>query len=257
MSDPNTSSSAGSAGFEPAFPTPAAEQPASWWEDFIDIFYTPSTVFARRANAGFGVPMLVVTILFGVIFIAMSGALQPLMDAEFQRGAAATMKNNPQVTAEMMEKGRAIGETAAKFGTFIVIPVTLFLLGLILWIVGKLVDAKVSLSQAVLIVSLAWTPRVLEAVVNGVQGLLLDPASLNGRYRVTFGVGRFFDPDVASPMLIAMVGRIDLFTIWITVLMAIGLSVIGKIPRSRAALAAAAVWVIGALPGILQAARAQ
>jgi hypothetical protein len=98
-------------------------------------------------------------------------------------------------------------------------------------------------------------PRVIEAVLNGVQGLLLDPASLNGRYRVSLGLGRFFDPDVASPLLLAIVGRIDLFTIWVTVLLAIGLSVLGKIPRPRAFIAAALVWVIGALPALFQAAR--
>jgi hypothetical protein len=252
MTDPNGSS----VSLEPLAPTPAAEQPASWWEDFIDIFYMPSTVYARRANAGFGVPMLVVTLLLGAVILAMSNAMQPIMDAEFQRGAAIAMKNNPQITAEMMEKSRAIGEKISKFGAVFFIPIGLFLIGLVAWIVGKFFDAKVSLSQAMLIVSFAWIPRVIEAVLSGVQGLLLDPASLNGRYRISLGVGRFFDPDVASPMLLALVGRLDLFTIWVTVLIGIGLSVIGKIPRSRAMIAAAIVWLIGALPGILQAARA-
>lgn len=253
MSDPNGTSSAG---YQSAAPTPASEATASWWEDFIDIFYTPSTVYARRANSGFGIPMLVVTVLLGVVIVAMSNAMQPIMDAEFQRGAAAAMKNNPKITPEMMESSRAIGEKLAKFGAVVFIPIALFLVGLVVWVVGKLFDARLSLSQAVLIVSFAWVPRVIEAVINGVQGLLLDPATLNGRYRVSLGAGRFFDPDVASPMLLALIGRVDLFTIWVTVLIGIGLSVIGKIPRSRAMLAAALVWLIGALPGILQAARA-
>ena len=42
-------------------------KPAAWWEDFIDIFYAPSQVFARRANSGFFLPMVVVTLLVGVI----------------------------------------------------------------------------------------------------------------------------------------------------------------------------------------------
>jgi hypothetical protein len=257
MSDQNIPSSAGSATFEPAGPAPAADKSASWWEDFIDIFYAPSAVYARRANAGFGLPMLVVTVILGLVVFAMFGAMQPIMDAEFQRGAAAAMRSNPQITAEMMQKSRAMTEKVAPYLSFVIIPITIFLVGLALWIVGKLFDAKVSLNQAVLIASYAWMPRVIEALVNGVQGLLLDPASLNGRYRVSLGLGRFFDPDTASPMLLALIGRIDLFTIWVTVLMAIGLSVIGRIPRSRAAIAAAIVWLIGALPAILQAARAQ
>jgi hypothetical protein len=39
------------------------------------------------------------------------------------------------------------------------------------------------------------------------------------------------------------------------VLLAIGLSVTGKIPRRRAAIAAALVWLLGALPLVFAAAR--
>jgi VanZ family protein len=56
--------------------------------------------------------------------------------------------------------------------------------------------------------------------------------------------------------VIALLGRIDLFTIWVTVLLAIGLAVVARIPRSRAAIAAVVVWVIGTLPALLGALRA-
>jgi hypothetical protein len=51
------------------------------------------------------------------------------------------------------------------------------------------------------------------------------------------------------------VGRLDVFTLWVTVLIAIGLAVTGKISRGKAAVAAAIVWVIGALPTIAAALR--
>jgi len=235
--------------------SPAPAKPASRWEDFIDIFYAPSSVYERRRNSGFGIPMLVVTVLIGVIFIANSGVMQPIMDAEFARGAAAAMKKNPQLTPEMMEKGRAIGETFAKIGAFIFVPIGIFLTGLALWIVGKFFDAKQTLAAAIMVASYAYLPRVLESILNGVQGLLMDPAKLDGRYRLSLGVGRFLDPNSASPVLLALVGRIDVFTIWVTVLLAIGLAVTGRIPRSKAAVAAVLVWILGALPALLGAAR--
>ena len=58
-----------------------------------------------------------------------------------------------------------------------------------------------------------------------------------------------------SPLLLAVVGRIDLFTIWVTVLLVIGLSVTGGISRARAFMAAPIIWAAGAIPLILQAAR--
>jgi hypothetical protein len=101
----------------------------------------------------------------------------------------------------------------------------------------------------------SYLPKVIDLVLGGVQGLMLDPAAMNGRFRVSLGLGRFFDPDTASPMLLALIGRIDVFTIWVTVLLAIGLSVTGKIPRQKAYIAAVIVWIIGALPTVLQAMR--
>jgi hypothetical protein len=236
-------------------PSSDASASASRWEDFIDIFYAPSQVFARRANSGFGVPMLVVTVLIGLIAVANSGVMQPVMDAEFARATEAAMRNDPRVTADMMAKTRGFGEAIAKYGAFVFIPVAIFLTGLCLWLAGKLVDAKERLSAAIMVASYAFLPRVLEGVLNGVQALVLDPSSLDGRFRLTLGVGRFLDPNTASPVLLALVGRLDVFTIWVTVLLAIGLSVTGGIPRSRAAIAAVLVWLLGALPALLGALR--
>lgn len=236
-----------------AAPVPA--KPASRWEDFIDIFYAPSSVYARRAHSGFGVPMLVVTLLVGVIFIANSGAMQPIMDAEFARGTAAAMKQNPQITADQMAKMQSVGATFAKIGAFVFMPIAMFLTGLAVWVIGKFFDAKESLGAAIMVASYAFVPRIVESVVNGVQLLLMDPASLDGRFRLSLGLGRFLDPNTASPMLLALLGRVDVFTIWVTVLLAIGLSVTGKIPRSKAAIAAVIVWIVGALPALLGAAR--
>ena len=227
----------------------AAESKASRWEDFIDIFYAPSAVFARRASSGFLLPMVVVTVLSGALYLMNSGVWSYVMDAEMSRTLA---RQSQQVTEEQMQGIRRFSETMAKVGSFVFVPVGIFLTGLMLWVCGKFVDAKQTLRQATMVAAFAFLPRVVEAVVVAVQGLVLDPSTIDGRWRVSLGVGRFFDPDTTSPALLAFLGRIDVFTIWVTVLLAIGLAVTGKIPRARAAVAAAIVWLLGALPLLLQ-----
>jgi hypothetical protein len=227
----------------------AAESKASRWEDFIDIFYAPSAVFARRASSGFLLPMVVVTVLSGALYIMNSGVWSYVMDAEMSRTLA---RQSQQVTEEQMQGIRRFSETMAKVGSFVFVPVGIFLTGLMLWVCGKFVDAKQTLRQATMVAAFAFLPRVIEAVAVAVQGLVLDPSTIDGRWRVSLGVGRFFDPDTTSPALLAFLGRIDVFTIWVTVLLAIGLAVTGKIPRARAAVAAAIVWLLGALPLLLQ-----
>ena len=227
---------------------------AAVWEDFIDIFYAPSQVFARRIAGSAWVPILVVTVLMSALIYVNSGLLEPMMSAEFDRGMAAAMKKDPRITQEMVPQMRSIGLRVAQFGGFFT-PIGILLTGAALWLIGKLFDAKQTFSAAMLVTAYAFMPRVLEGVVHGLQGLFLDPAQLDGRFRVSLGVGRFLDPNTVSPILLGTVGRIDVFTIWVTVLLAIGLSVTGGIPRARAFMAAPLIWAAGAIPVVFQAMR--
>ena len=234
---------------------PVVAAQAAVWEDFVDIFYAPSHVFARRQNGNVWIPLLVVTILVGTMYFLTSGAMQPIFDAEFNRQAAAAMRKNPQLNPEAMERFRHIAGRVGQVATFVTMPIIITMIGTTLWLVGKLFDARQTFKTALIVAAYSCVPKVIEAVVNGAQALMLDPSQLNGPFRVSLGVGRFIDPDTASPLLLALVGRMNLFTIWVTILLAIGLSVTGKIPRQRAAIAAAIVWILGALPMIFQALR--
>ena len=95
----------------------------------------------------------------------------------------------------------------------------------------------------------------LARIGGGVEGLVMAPASLDVQYRGSLGPGRFLDPDATSPLVLGLVARLDVFTLWITVLLAIGLSVTGRIPKRQAAIAAALVWLLGAVPALLTAMR--
>src|SRR5687768_15165981 len=216
--------------------------------DFMDIFYKPSAVFARRANTGFWIPLLVVTLLLGAVFMANRDLLEPIMEAEMAR--AMSRAGGPQLTEEQLAAGRKMAGVFGTVGAFIGPPVVMLCLGLVIWMVGKFFDAKQTLNAAMVVAAFSYVPRVVEGIVNRVQGLVVDPSTLDHRYSLSLGPGRFLDPDTASPVLLGLVGRLDVFTLWVTVLIAIGLAVTGKISRSKAAVAAAIVWVIGALPTI-------
>jgi hypothetical protein len=234
----------------PANESPAASpSTASVWEDFIDIFYAPSQVFARRSTSGFIIPMLVVVIAIVVLFLVNSGVWAPIVDAEMARAFA----KRPDTPAAAIEAARKWGPIMNKVGIVIGTPIAIFLTGLTLWVVGKFFDAKQTVGQAVMVASYAFFPRIIEGVSTSIQGLLLDPSQFTGRWRISLGVGRFLDPDTTSPALLALLGRVDVFTIWVTVLLAIGLAVTGKIPRGKAAIAGVIVWFLGAVPLLLQA----
>jgi hypothetical protein len=233
-----------------------APSKTSLWEDFVDIFYAPSSVFARRSEGKFGMPLLILIVIGTVLFFLTKNAMQPIFDSEFTRQTAAAMRKNPNITADQMASSRKFFETVGPVFFAFGLTVAVLGTGLILWLVGKLFEAKESLAAAMMIAVYSEVPRVVQILVNAAQALFMSPEQLNGTNSVGFNPARFMDPDHASAVAIALAGRVDLFTIWITVLLAIGLHVVGKIPKQQAAIAAAITWVVGSLPAVLGALRA-
>ena len=234
---------------------PAAGK-AGLWEDFVDIFYAPSSVFARRSEGKFGMPLLFLVLVGTALFFLTRNATQPIMDAEFTRQSAAALRKNPSLTAEKVSSGRGIFETIAPVFFALGLTVSVFGTGLVLWLVGKLFDAKESVAAAIMVATYSEIPRLVQLLTNAAQGLIMSPEKLNAINSVGFNLARFMDPDQASPVMIALASRVDLFTIWVTVLLAIGIHVVGKIPKQQAAIVAAITWVVGALPAVLGALRA-
>jgi len=81
---------------------PSADETPSAFTDALEIFYAPSEVFQRRKlEPAFGLPLIILVLGIGILFFASRGAMDPIFDAEFKRGFATAMKQNPQLTSEM------------------------------------------------------------------------------------------------------------------------------------------------------------
>jgi Yip1-like protein len=224
--------------------TPSNEK-AGVVEDFFDIFVAPSAVYERRRDSSPWIPLLVVSVVLGAAYLATSGAMEPIMDAEFERGMKATLESDSRFTAEQLQQGRAFAEGFGKVMFIAGAPIAIFFSGLGLMLTAKFVDAKLKLGTGVMIAAWAFVPRIIGAVATAVQLQMMRPESLDGLYRISTGPARFMDPDTASPLLLAFAGRLDVFILWTTVLFGIGLSVVARIPRSSAMLAAGGVWALG------------
>ena len=227
---------------------------ASLWEDFIDIIVAPASVFRRRERSSWLIPLLIVTIAIAVIAFASRGVMQPVMDAEFER-VADGMRKNPQITEEMIDRARSIGAFFTTYGPVIITPISIIIVGFMTWLVAKLVDSRQSLHAALVVAAYAFVPRVIQFIANAVQGLLMSPDRLTGVIKLSFSPARFLDPATANPVLVQILNRFDLFTIWVTVLLAIGVYVTGRVTKAQATVAGVLFWIVGSIPAILSALR--
>ena len=236
-----------------ASPTPATPEKAGLFEDFIDIFGSPAKVFARRAQANPMTAFLIVSIVLIALFFASKNAMAPIFDAQFQKGMDAAMKSNPSLTADQMAKGRGFADIAIIVSVSIGIPFALLLIGLVAFVFAKVFGGTMTYATALMVASYAYVPRIVGSIGVMIQTLVMDTSKLTSPHQLELGPGRFFDPVTTSPLLMGLLSRFDIITLWVTVLLAIGLVTVGKVPRAKMAAVAIAFWLLGAIPVLLGA----
>lgn len=229
---------------------------ASIWEDFVDIFVSPASVFERRRAGKFGIPLLVFLVVFGALSFASAGALGPAQAADSRRVMERLAADNPQMREAMQQSGASAGAPnpiVSSLAGMAMMAVSIFLAGLFTWIIGKLFGATASIGLVVMIVTYAQFPRILQQIVLIVQGFLLDPSQLTSMFRVSTSPARFMDPETTAMSTLIAASRLDPFLLWSTALIAIGLYVIGGLSKAEAAAVALIIWVLGVLPVLLPA----
>ena len=121
-----------------ATPPPAA----GLWEDFIDILHQPSQVFDRRRDGQFGLALLILVLISGLLYFALQNGIAPVMDAEISRQMAEAARSNPQLTT---------------------------IWTLVLVAIGLSVVARVTLKQGAIAAAMVWAVGVLPGLFQALR----------------------------------------------------------------------------------------
>ncbi|HSJ14304.1 MAG TPA: YIP1 family protein [Longimicrobiales bacterium] len=221
--------------------TPAP--PASRWEDYIDVYFSPSELFARRAHDR-ALPALVTLIALGAI------AYYVLFPAN-----GIIMRASMPPEAAVPEAQRFITVMAYLGGIMVAIThlVAVLWAALLLWGIAHGVELRPSFRQALLIAAYAGFIYLLAQIAGGVLAMIYGEG-LSPMRDLSFGVSRFVDPESLPRALPPLLRRIDLFVIWQAVVWAIGVRVILHASTAQAAITAVGAWLLFALPSVIGAA---
>jgi tetrahydromethanopterin S-methyltransferase subunit G len=234
--------------------TPAAAD-ASVMDDIIEIFYAPSKVFARRRdNPKFWAAFFILSILFALGIWVMMRNYADVLDAQMTRQMSAQMAKNPQFTPEMAERSRHIGQTVAPIIGIVFGIVATLILGVVVWIVGKLFDSKADLRHGMMIATLSSFPKLIDLVIAAVIALVAGTSGITNMMAAGPSLARFAPAD-ASVSMLAVLARFSIGTIWATILIGIGLHVAGRTTKAKGYTAAVVIWVLATLFAIFGAIR--
>ncbi|MGH7592864.1 MAG: YIP1 family protein [Gemmatimonadales bacterium] len=216
--------------------------------DLIEIFYAPSAVFARRRGGQFGLPYLALLVVGVVLFFATRNLMQPVIDAEISRSMAqAAARGN--MTPDAMAKAESFGKAFASVGLIAFWVIAPFVIGLFVWVAGKIAKVPAIGGVAIMIAVFSMFPRLVGSVVAAVLAAVLPDTAVTSAASVSLSPARFVDV-AHHPGVAALLGRFDLFILWGVVLIAIGARVAGRATKGQAWATAIGAWVIASLPAL-------
>jgi hypothetical protein len=222
---------------------PTTPKPASRWEDFTDIFYAPTSVYERRQNQGPWPTIFIITVLITLVTVLTFNALSPVLETELRQAMAKAMAKTPQMTQDMADKSVSFSMIGKKWGV-VFYPIGVFIVAFFVWILAKIIGTKETYGGAMVVVAYSSIIGIVQAIVVGAQGLVMDMSKLTSLDQLSLSAARFADKATASPVLYTVLKQLDVFGIWGLVVMAIGVQVTAKTTRERAIVFAVVWWLL-------------
>ncbi|MEX1181932.1 MAG: Yip1 family protein [Gemmatimonadota bacterium] len=233
---------------EPAEALPAVEierETVSRWEDYIDVFFSPSELFARRARDRVAPPLLTLLLLAFVFYFVLLPANGMIMRA--------SVGDNPQ-TIEAMNRYGTVMQVVGSIAVPMTYLVVLASGAALLWLVGRFADIRTDFSRTMLVVTYAGFVYLLAQIAGGISVILHGGVDLDIVRDMSFGVLRFVGDSDMNQALVALLRRFEIFALWQAVLWAIGIRVIYDVSGTRAGVVACVTWALLAVPGLIMGA---
>jgi hypothetical protein len=217
----------------------------------VGVLFSPKSTFEDIARKpSWLAPVLLMAILGVVMAVSMNSRVN------WRQFQAEQLEKNPrtaQLSSEQKEQNIAIAAKVAPYFVYvstIVIPIcgTLIVAGIMLLAYNVLAGAGVNYKTALGLVSHAYVPSMIGAVLFVVVLFLKDPATMDFQNPVATNLAAFL-PESIPKWLEALGKNLDLLVLWSTLLMAVGFAAAnprklkGATPYSIA-FGMLAVWIV-------------
>ena len=233
--------------------TPEAQPPLSEGARLANVFFAPSKTFTDiRRNASWWVPWLIISML-SIAFMYTIGhkigyedlARKTIMSSkaadQFEGLSAEQQDQRIQMTAKFMK-------FAGYASPVSLLLVTAIVAGILLGLFNFGAGAEVSFKQSLAVVWYAWLPSILSSILALISIVI---GSANDSFKEGFNLQNpvatnpayFMDP-AQHKFLYGLASGVDVFAIWIVILLGIGFSSISKVKRGAAIGMVAGAYIV-------------
>jgi hypothetical protein len=211
------------------------------------VFFSPGKAFADIARRPrWWIPVILIA-LIGTIYlniftqrVGWESVIRPAIERSAQTQNM-TAQQREQVISTASRLYKYLGYGASAVGTLFYVFIVAVLL---MFLFDTMMSAGIGLKRMMAIVAYGFLPMLIQTALSMVVLFLKDPEEFNLQNPLMFNVGAYLSPD--SPAALRAFGSsIDLFSLWIIILLAIGISTTArKVSFGKAFAGVALPWAL-------------
>ncbi len=224
-------------------PPPAAPAPKpNGFQRIIGVLISPGETFSSIARQpDFLAPLLVILVLSaigGFIFAQRVDFTAPAREAMEQRG------NMSEAQMESALRITAIVSKVIAYGSPLFSVIVLLIVAGLLLLAFRLMGGEGTFKQAFSVTLYSWMPLTILNII--VVVIVASRTGITALYLPTLVMSNpaFLVTMKEHPLLFALLGSIDIFTIWTLALFSIGFSYVAGFSKSKSATIVIIVWII-------------
>lgn len=195
------------------------------------IFWEPRPVFQDLAERPrWWVPLILLTALSMILVVTLSRVVgwEPVVRQQIESNSRLA-----QMPAEQRERAIEVGVKSASIMGYVGAACGLTISALLiaaamLGSFNLLGGAKLKYGQAFSVTCYSFLPTGLSTILIMVVMFLKDPSEFSLQNALPVHLGAFLNPQTTAKWLYTLASSINLFTIWVMLLMALGFSVASK-----------------------------
>ncbi|MGD0479261.1 MAG: YIP1 family protein [Terracidiphilus sp.] len=222
------------------------------WQRVAYTFTTPSKTFEdiRRGNRSWWLPLIVLALASYILFgaVVQKVGIRQTVENQITMNPSA-QEQMAKATPEQREKGLQFwtGFTEVMFiggpalGMLYMVVFSAVLMGTINFGFG----GRANFGDLFAVMYYAWLPQVVKVLLGtAVIYAGMAPESFNIKNFAPTNLGAFLDPADTAKALYALATSLDVVTIWMLVLMSIGVAAVAGVKRSAGYIAVFGWWAI-------------
>ena len=233
---------------EPSPAAPVAAPPAkNSFQRLAGVLFAPADTFrdiARKPDIL--VPLLVIVIVtYATIFLTMPHMDWDAVAAQQEEAMRAQGRKMSEADMEQMAKISKAGGTIFMYVMPLLFIAWYAIVAGVLLLACRLFGGEGTYKQAFSATLYAWMPMVLAGILGTVvvmaRGGLIDPATMQTLVKSN---PAFLVDMKEQPILFSLLSSLDIFTIWMLVLMIIGFAALSRLSKAKVAVMVIALWLV-------------